>query len=383
MKNICCITGLGMALYFFIGCHDSVKAQKNIEIDYQNVDKIEFVMLKEVSESENYIPGQLTDLFIASDGTLLVSDFSSTTIEQFNREGDHISTIAREGNGPGELPFFFSLADGGNDTLIVQDNSSTKLDFFGREPGGIYSYVRSSITEPGRNYHPISIAGAHGESTFYAIRDLTEVSLDLPIYRMNELIIIDGLQEVQYESVHTLKTANTLFADPREFSTHVTFGGLTPVGMPPYRYEDRFIVLQNGRYLIARPDSSTIYFYNQNLECTNQIALNVKPRIVQKHDLDYKLRGHTRRARSKLEEQVPSLKPPFLNIWVTNNHILLHTDSTHQGEEMIVLTMEGEAVGRFYLSEFDDVRYFIDDRIYTLYHDPFGHTIRIYQIELE
>ncbi|MCC5906907.1 MAG: hypothetical protein JJU13_11905 [Balneolaceae bacterium] len=373
-----------MFLYFLFGCNDSVHAQINVVIDYQNVNEIEIEKLKEIAESEDYLPGRLKDLFVASDGTMLVSDISSTTIEQFNAEGEHMGTIASEGNGPGELPFFFSLSDGGNDTLIVQDNTSTQLDFFGRESNGIYSYVRSSITEPGSNYQPISIAGAHGESTYYAIRNLTEVALGLPNYRMDELIIIDGLQEVQYESSHTLKTANTLLADPRDYSTHVTFGGLTPVGMPPYSYEDRFSVLENGRYLIARPDSSAIYFYNHTHECTGQISLNVKPHtVVEKHDLDYKLRGQSRQARRMLEQQVASLKPPFLNVWVNNHHILLHTDSNSQGKEMVVLTMEGEAVGRFYLSEFDDIRYFIDNRIYTLYHDPYGHTIRIYQIELE
>lgn len=372
-----------MVLNFFIGSYDSVKAQEKDVVDYQIVNEIEFLVLKEIAESEDYIPGRLSDLFIASDGTILVSDFSSTTIEQFSTEGEHMATIAREGNGPGELSVYFSLYDGGNDTLVVKDNSATKLDFYGREPDGIYNYVRSSIKEPGRTYQPISIAGAYGESMYYAIRDMTEVALGLPQYRMDELLIIDGVQEVQYESVHTLKTANYLLADPREYSTQVTFGGLTPVGLPPYRYEDKFRVLENGRYLIARPDSSAIYFYNHNHECISKIALNVKPLKVQKHDLDYTLRDHTSQARRRLEEQVSSLKPPFLNIWASNNHILLHTDSSDQGEEMIVLTMEGEPVGRFYLSEFDDVRYFMDDRLYTLYHHPLGHAIRVYQIALE
>lgn len=382
MRNICFMTGLGIFIYFFVGCHDFIHAQGTDGMDYQHVTEIEIVMLKEVAESEDYIPGRLWDLFVASDGTMLISDFSSTTIEQFSAEGAHMGTIAREGNGPGELPFFFTLVDGGNDTLIVQHNSSTKLDFFAKTTDGLFSYVRSSITETGRNYQPISIQGAHTESRYYAIRDLTEVALGLPNYRIDKLLIIDGSQKVQHDSVHTLKTANTLFADPREYSTRVTFGGLTPIGMPPYRYEDRFRVLENGRYVIARPDSSAIYFYNHNHECTGQITLNVKPRMVEKHDLDYKLREQSRQARRMLEEQVDALKPPFLNVWVSNHHILLHTDSSDKGKQMVVLTAEGEAAGRFYLSEFDDIRYFIDNKIYTLNHDPFGHTIRIYQLDL-
>lgn len=372
-----------MFVYYFVGCQVSINAQSNDEIEYQNLNEIEIVMLTEIAESGDYMPGRMTDLFVASDGTILISDFSSTTIEQFSAEGAHVGTIAREGNGPGELPFFFSLTDGGNDTLIVQHNSSTKLDFFAKNSIGLFSYVRSSIKEPGRNYQPISIQGAHTESRYYAIRDLTEVALGLPNYRINILLIIDGSQEVQYDSVHTLKTANALFADPRKYSTRVTFGGLTPIGVPPYRYEDRFRVLENGRYVIARPDSSAIYVYNHNHERTSKITLNVKPRLIEKQNLDYKLQEKSRQVRRMLEEQVSDLKPPFLNVWVSNNHILMHTDSSDKGKEMVVLTTEGEAVGRFYLSKFDDIRYFIDNKIYTLKHDPFGHTLRIYQILLE
>jgi len=372
-----------MFFNFFVGCINTINAQSNNGIDYQNLNEIDIVKLMEIAESEDYLPGRLKDLFVASDGTILISDFSSTTIEQFSEEGVHTGTIAREGNGPGELPFIFSLSDGGNDTLIVQHSSSTKLDFFAQKSDGLFSYVRSSITEPGRNYKSISIHGAHTDSRYYAIRDLTEVALWLPDYRMDELIIIDGSQVVQYDSVHTLKTANAIFADPREYSTRVTFGGLTPVGLPPYRYEDRIRVLENGRYAIARPDSSAIYFYNHNHERTGQICLNVKPRMVGKHDLDYKLRKQSRQVRRMLQELVAAYKPPFLNVWVSNHHILLHTDSSGHGKEMVVLTREGEPVGRFYLSEFDDIRYFRDNKIYTLYHDPFGHTIRVYQFFLE
>lgn len=50
---------------------------------------------------------------------------------------------------------------------------------------------------------------------------------------------------------------------------------------------------------------------------------------------------------------------------------------------MAVFTMGGEPIGKFCLSEFDDIRYFRNNLIYTLYKKPEkGHSIRVYLVDL-
>ncbi|SHE30664.1 hypothetical protein SAMN05443144_10116 [Fodinibius roseus] len=380
------LASLIVIFVFFLGIGNTppLLAQEGDPVEYDELPVIKVDIDTEIREAQGYLPGRLNDLILMSDGTLLVSDIQKKTIEQFNTEGKYMGTIAREGQGPGELPFMFTLAGGENDTLIVQHSSSTQVDFFGQESGGIYTHARSSKTDPGENYHPAAIVGSHsGSSYYYAIRSKTEVDTDLPEYKMDPIVIMDGFQHIIRDSLHMLKRPNYVYADPTKYSTNITFGGKTPVGMPPYRYQDRFRMMDNGHYLIAHPDSSALFINNRNDELIRQIPLNVEPRHVQKSDLDYHLSEEPREASRRLKRYVPELKPPFLNIWVSPDYILLHTDNSGEGKEMAVFTMEGEPIGKFYLSEFDDIRYFRNNRIYTLYKNPEReHSIRIYNVYL-
>ncbi|GAA5521050.1 hypothetical protein LQ318_04850 [Aliifodinibius salicampi] len=378
---------IGMLIFLlWMGNSAILLAQEGDPVEYEELPVIQADIDKEIGDEQGYLPGRLSDLILMSDGTLLVSDVQKKTIEQFNTEGKHMGTIAREGRGPGELPFIFTLAGGGNDTLIVQHSSSTQVDFFGRDSGGIYTHARSSKTDYRENYHPLFFVGSpSGSSYYYAIRSKTEVDTDLPEYKMDSIVMLDGFQHIIRDSLHMLKRPNYVYADPTKYSTNITFGGKTPVGMPPYRYQDRFRLMDDGQYLIARPDSTALFIYNKNHELVRQIPLNVESRSVQKTDLDYHFRDEPRDVRQRLKRYVPELKPPFLNIWVSENHILLHTDNSRNGKEMVVLTMKGEPepIGKFYLSEFDDIRYFRGNRIYTLYKNPErGHSIMVYSIDL-
>ncbi len=135
--------------------------------------------------------------------------------------------------------------------------------------------------------------------------------------------------------------------------------------------------------MIARPDSSGLFIYNADHEVDRHISLNVKERSVKKSDLNYHLRNEDREAFRRLKTHVSDYKPPFLNIWVSKNYLLLHTDSNEAGKEMVLLTMEEGPVGKFYLSEFDEVEVFDNKKIYTIYKNPGkGHSIKIYNINL-
>jgi len=376
---------IAIAVFLMVMVNSStLLAQEGKPVKYEELPAIKAHVDKEIGEQQDYLHGRLQDLILMSDGTLLVSDLQKKTIEQFNAEGIHMGTIAREGRGPGELPVMFTLAGGGNDTLIVQHSSSTQVDFFGPETGGIYTHKRSTKTDPGDFFHPVTIVGSHhGMDYYYAVRKKIEVETDLPEYKMDSIVILDGFQHIVRDSLHMLKRPNYIYADPTKYSTNITFGGLTPVGIPPYRYQDRFRVMGNGYYLIARPDSTALFIYNRNHELVRQIPLHVEARQVQRRDLDYHFRNESREASQRLKEHVPEFKPPFLNIWISHDYMLLHTDNSPDGKQMVALTMEGEPIGKFYLSEFDDIRYFRNNRIFTLYKDPEeGHSIRVYQVDL-
>ena len=372
---------ISISIVLSICCSHATSQQTTI--DYDKLKEIESNVVLDISENHNEPFGLLKDLIVMPDGSLLVSDIGKTTIEKFSSEGKYEGVIAKSGRGPGELPYMFSLEVDGYDTLIVQHNSSTQIDLWGLDRQGNYRYERSMIRNPGSFNETLSFKGSYSKNRRYAVQDFTKVELNLPDYRAAKVIIMDGFQHIVLGSLHTLKKPNYIYEDPKKHATNITFGGLTPVGMPPYRYEDRFIMIDKDQYMIARPDSSVLNIYSNDHKVIKKMYLNVEPRAVKESDLDLYFTGMDKKTRKILKNYVPSFKPPFLNIWASQSDLLLHTDNTIKGKEMVVLTMEGKPEGKFYLSEYDEIRYFRENQIYTLFKDPIrGHSIRIYQVNL-
>lgn len=226
----------------------------------------------------------------------------------------------------------------------------------------------------------MTIIGSHSRSKYYArtdnaLRDMQAWMANQPDYMMYPLVIVDGFNNILQDSLHMLKYPAPLL----ESDT----GSMNILGMPPYQYHDRFILLENSRYIIARPETAAIYIYDRHHELIEHMVLNVIERPIRNTDVDYALRNVSSEVRSRFVARIPDYKPPFLNIWVSHDHILLRTDNSEEGKHMVLLTMDGKPVGKLSLSEFDDIQYYKENRIYALHKNPdTGHSIRIYRVNL-
>lgn len=371
---------LVLAIWVFLAFGCSGNADSKDLIDYEELKEVKIEFDIQINESSDYLPGILRDLIVFSDGSMLVSDWGSNSIEQFDYSGNHVATIAEKGGGPGELSNFFLLFDGGYDTLIVRHRGmSRQIDQFSKKSGnGIFAHSGSIVMEELSDRY-VTFLEKRTESEYYAlaprtIRNLPEASIHYPNYTHSPVVIVDKFERILRDSLHLLKIPNPI--------TVFNQGSMFVIGMPPYQSHDRFRLLNSGGYLIARPDSSAIYFFNKKHNLEDVINFKIKPRPVKKIDLEYKLRDISKAYHNNMLERIPDYKPSFLNTWASKNHIMLHTDSSDKGKEMVVLTMKGELIGKFYLSEFDEVRYFRNNQIYTIHKDPMGHSIRVYQVFL-
>jgi hypothetical protein len=80
---------------------------------------------------------------------------------------------------------------------------------------------------------------------------------------------------------------------------------------------------------------------------------------------------------------VQDQKPPYLNVYATDKHIWLHTNTGTEGKEMVVLDYDGNAIGKFMLPEVDLIKEIKDNRVYTIHRSPTkGDIIRVYEVAL-
>lgn len=330
----------------------------------------------EIGDSDTYLSGNMASLVAMDDGTMLLSDYASVIIEQFSPEGEHMGTVAVEGGGPGELSNFFFLTNAGNDTLIARLQSSMMI-YYRRGAGGLFTFGRSFLPDRSGD-RTFNMIGAKSDNQFYAtsgqiVRNV-EQSVSNPVdYRESALLVVDGMNRVVSDSLHMLKTPNPHL---------VMMGGGFSVWTIPFRYHDRVVILDNGRYMIARPDSSFLAIYDSNHQQTESVPLNIAPRPVTQADKDFALRNVRREVRREIEARTGSTKPPYQNVWASDNRIWLHTDTNEEGKEYLVINYKGEAAGRVLLSEYATPYHFTDNKIYTLYKDPdVGDVIKVYSLD--
>lgn len=363
------------------------KAQETGPVDYSNLGELNVEMIVNTEEQAGVYSVNLMNLVVTADGTMIVSDLGKTTVEQYNPEGEFVARIASEGRGPGELPFLFKIFRTSQDSLVVWHEQAGRVDYFYTDNIGIYQYVRSLTIDP-FPLHRLEIIGYEGSRNPFAYTGHTDavlISSGSTEYRNTPVAILDETLTVQRDSLVMLKKPNYILTDPAQYSSPVTIGGLAILGLPPYRYEDHFVLMSNNQYMVARARSATLFFYTENHEQIKKLSLDVQERPVEKNDLDYAFKDHRlnkdRKIIGKLESYVEEVKPPFLNVWHSENHILLHTDIGEKGREMIILTMNGQFIGRFYISEYDEVQRFVKNRIYVLHKNPAkGHSIRVYKV---
>lgn len=378
------VSAWGVTILFIaliLGCSGAPK-NEGFLYDYIALTALDIELKIEIGESENFLPGHLQDLVIDDDGSLIVSDWDSRSIVQFTGDGSFKRVLAEQGQGPGEIKNFFSLIDSRRDTLLVKFfGIPRQVDFYIlQENGGGYVYDSSLIIDAVNNRIIDPIESAPGDGFFAKFGNLNQNRgsdlLNPPLYSFETLGIVNRAAEVLFDSVHVLQTPNTIFIEARE-------GALTPIGTPPYLSEDQIKHLPDGMYLITRPKEGLIQVFDQNHEIHYEISVDVMERPVTGDDLDYHLKHIPEQFQEELRNRAPDIKPAFTDAWGTNEYFLLEADQSEEGIKMVLISKSGEAAGKFFLSQFDVVQHFSDQRIYTLHKDPeSGHSIRVYDINI-
>ncbi|TYP94034.1 hypothetical protein LX73_1756 [Fodinibius salinus] len=312
---------LYISLVFLItSCSSSTGEQK---INYTDLKKVDFKTTLEIGESEQFLPGRLRDLFVNSEGDIIVSDGASTSISQFDSEGNFVATVAQKGGGPGELAQYFSMQSFRSDTLLVTNQQSAQKKYFAQGNNGVYQFVRSTVTEDNKEKNA-EILAQKSDSTYYArinnwLTNIQDATKNANEYKKTRLVTTNLEGDIVTDSLLLLKEGTYHFTKDNK---------MIRAYRVPYRYNDHFTMLEDGSFLVARPDSSALFVYDQNQRLKNRIPLPIKKRPVRDDDLDYALDHVDRKIRSNIEARVSEYKPLYLDVWATQDHIWLKTDET-------------------------------------------------------
>lgn len=369
---------LGLSVLLAGACS---KEQDSVtHFDYDALEVIELSVETEISESEDYIPGSLASMAVLSDGTMLVYDRSHAALLQFSPEGEFIKVVAEEGNGPGEISRYFSMAPAGSDSLLIFPSGAGRVDIFVRTTDNRFEHSHGYLPE--ETTLNLERLGLRDVSTQYVLPDDLMSRFNNPAdYRQAPVVIMDHMNRVVGDTIQTVRKANASITGQIDDNGQIL--SMNVMAPPPYRYEDQFVTLDNGHYMIARVDSSAFFFYNRDHDLQRVVPLGARPEVITEEDLDYHLGDLSPSYRRDMEEKLDQTKPLFMDVWAAGERILLQTDSGEEGKEMVLLNYDGEPLGRFLTPLFEEITHFTGERIYTILRDPgVGHTVRVYRLQL-
>lgn len=339
---------------------------------------IEYQTLHLIGEDENYIPGMLSRIFQLADGSWVVSDHGSTTIEHFTADGEHLSTVAIEGEGPGEVRPFFFFHQFSDSIVVARQQMSNRLDFYKLNHQGELRPIRTRSIKQGSFAwsdllpKPPDELIAIEQKNWFA--DNLNYDADNEYYLASVMTVDFNLMVIE-DSVTTLNLPNPrIFRSPQ--------GGVSVFSVP-FRSQDRILPLNDGSYWLARGLDQRFVLFNQKHQLTKSFDLSIEPRPVDREDKEFQLGRIQGERRNDIESRIPSTKPLFFNAWADIDHILLQTDESDDGREYILVENSGNLLGRFILPNSKRVQFIDSSNLVVLNSDPEkGHSIELITLNL-
>lgn len=130
----------GAALLMVVTACTPLPPNEVAEATWGNATVVEELSIGVDLGAGEYMFGRLRDIAVADDGTIYAADGDPIVVRVYDRDGNFLRNIGREGQGPGEFgafPVLEVLADGrlaawdyGNSRLSVFDRDGTLLDSF-------------------------------------------------------------------------------------------------------------------------------------------------------------------------------------------------------------------------------------------------------------
>lgn len=120
------VTLYTVVLIIVFGC-TSESAQYD-SIDAPNIDS---ELILELKDSDDILFGVISDVVVASNGSILVADASRQRIHIFDSEGNFLNSALRDGQGPGEVQrIAWNIGITEQDEVIIYDSGQRRISIF-------------------------------------------------------------------------------------------------------------------------------------------------------------------------------------------------------------------------------------------------------------
>lgn len=316
-----------MILILVFGC-----SSETPQYDSINVPHIDLKLVLELKDDDDFYFGFISDVVVASDGSILVIDASRQRIHIFNSNGKFIKSALRNGRGPGEVQrIYWYVGFTGQDELLVYDLPQQRISIF--EFIGDDLRVRDDVyLALSPNYFHLTEDGIMAvHSTEQENDRIVLVNLDGTIehesfieFEKNEQMVINNWEGVLLLRHSTPHHGRNIF---RFYEDKLIYNRSTEMGFTIYDLNSGDIIQHVS---LKRPD----------------YPLTIEQRREYVDDLIERAKLEQVRA-SNLELEIPATKGKVKNLHYDSIGTIWLNIIDDDGPEWLIFSIEGDLIGSF------------------------------------
>jgi hypothetical protein len=344
-------------LILLISC--SQEKNQVSELNTSELPKLELDHQFTISDTEDIILQQITRVNSDSEGRIFLLDQRALQIHVFDSEGNYLTSIGREGSGPGEFRSLLNFYIDQNHQLFAFDVRQARNVIFAEsndkwEPKDMFmtegqSYSIESADSLGNVVLRQSPPQRPEPGTYWYKHDLTTGNLKSGVAEQNDL---------------TIKQQGNLVTD-NGMMMPIPFGRTTVVATDP-----------TGNIYLVWNEEFKLAVYDATMKLIDSLSVPIPNQPITSEERSAAIEKLGDKFRSLGRNHIPETKPVISNMFVDGNrNIWLQT---FDSPEYLALDHDGTPIGSFDLENELRLVHVDKNRLYALKTGVEGYQIHVF-----
>jgi len=348
-------------IILFSGCGENTSYE--IHTDVQPT--IELIHELTISDSDELILSQITEVKSDSKGRIYLNDQVALKIHVYEVDGTYLRSIGQEGSGPGEFQRLTNILIDYRDRLITIDSRLARNTIFIEKNG---NWIVDQIFPK-------------EESTFYAIESIAPNGVVI----LNKSLFIMPEPPGEYWAEHELALGHLSSGLIQD--NIYQFKGL---GMlinndgnlivKPFGRTTLIYTTPDGKLFMVWNDKFNVDIFDSSLNQIDSLSVPIPNQLITNEERDELLKTMGDMFRSLGRRYLPDTKPVVNNMFIdkSENYWL----QTYDKPEYLVLNKNGSPLGSFDLQNDMQLAHVDENRIYAIESYDKGYKIHVFRYNL-
>lgn len=347
-------------------CFSTACSQNTAQVDEVYTSELPQLSLDHqftISDSEEIILQEIAGVKSDSKGRIYLPDQRALRIQVFDSDGSYLTSIGREGSGPGEFQSLLHIYVDQKDQLIAYDVSHARNTVFVENNT---SWEPEQIFMIEGHHYGIESADSDGN---VILRQSSPQSPEPGAYWYEHELATGNLESgLKEQNVKMFKEMGYLVPN-NGLMKRIPYGRTTKLA---YDNEGNLYLIWNEQFELA--------IYNAQMELVDSLSVPIPNQAINREERNEAIDRLGNNFRSLGRKHIPETKPVISNMYVDRNKNLWL--QTFDSPEYLVIDKEGTPLSSFDLEDELRLAHVDENRLYAVKMGNEGYQIHVFEYRL-